>query len=88
MALTVDEVATHLAALAALGSQLELAGQKLRDDAQKLRADVAAAKEDGSWSAPEKRRVVRDAWKLGHDAGSIGAKVAPIVAALVKDALD
>ena len=88
MALTVDEVASHLAALAALGAELELAGRQLRKDAQKLRSDVNAAKEDDSWSPAEKRRVIRDAWRLGHDAGAMGAKVAPIVAALVKDALD
>jgi len=88
MPLTVEEVATHLAALAALGADLEGTGIKMREDAQRLRESVERSREDGTWTPAERRRVIRAAWRLGNDAAPVAAQLAPLLGAFARDVLD
>ena len=88
MPLTISETLDLVAAMAALGDDLELAGARLRVDAQQLREQVEKARADGTWTPAERRRVARAVVRLGADAAPAVSKLTPILAALARDVMD
>ena len=88
MALTPDEIADNLLRLSRVGEAIVEGGAKVRDDAEILRRQVEAARLDGGWTPEERRRVARQVWRLGQDAAKVTALAGPVVANIVKDALD